>query len=176
MPHYDYDLFISHASEDKEGFVRELVNALVERGLRVWFDEAELQVGDSLVEAIDDGLNRSRFGVVILSEAFFDKRWPRAELDALAEREIRGGRRVVLLPIWLEVGPEEVAAYSPVLARKLALRSGEGIRAIADKLERRVQGDGATDAAIPLSPTPIPSPRYGRPRRRCSRKYSPHRV
>ncbi len=141
MPEFDYDLFISHASEDKEGFVRELVDLLVERGLHVWFDEAELQVGDSLVSAIDNGLSRSRFGVVILSRAFFGKQWPRAELDALATRELSGDGRVVVLPIWLDVGREDVAAYSPLLANKLALRSSEGVQAIADKLERRVRGE-----------------------------------
>lgn len=142
MDEFDYDLFISHASEDKEGFVRELVNALVGRELSVWFDEAELQVGDSLRQAIDDGLRRSRFGVVILSRAFFGKHWPRAELDALANRELSGDGQIVVLPIWLDVSQEEVAAYSPLLAAKLALRSSEGVQAITDKLERRVRGGG----------------------------------
>lgn len=152
MPEFDYDLFISHASEDKEGFVRELVEMLVERGLSVWFDEAELQVGDSLVHLIDDGLRRSRFGVVVLSRAFFAKQWPRAELDALASRELSGDGSVVALPIWLDVGRDEVAAYSPLLANKLALPSSEGVQAIADKLERRVRGGD-------LLATPQPTPR-----------------
>ncbi len=137
---YDYDLFMSHASEDKDGLVRDLVAALEGRGLKVWFDEAELQVGDSLTQAIDDGLRRSRFGVVVLSEAFFAKRWPRAELDALATREISGDGGVVVLPIWLDVHEAQVQAYSPQLARKLALRSEEGVETITDKLEQRVRG------------------------------------
>jgi TIR domain len=143
MEDFDYDLFISHASEDKAGFVRELVALLEQHGLKVWFDEAELQVGDSLVQSIEDGLRRSRFGVVVLSRAFFAKRWPRAELDSLASREISSGDRVVL-PIWLDVGEAEVRQYSPLLADKLALRSEEGVQAIAAKLERRVRGK-ATD-------------------------------
>lgn len=145
MGNFDYDLFISHASEDKAGFVRQLVALLEERGLKVWFDEAELQVGDGLVQSIEDGLRRSRFGVVVLSPAFFAKRWPRAELDALASREISSGDRVVL-PIWLDVGEALVREYSPLLADKLALRSEEGVEAIAAKLERRVRGDPTTSA------------------------------
>src|SRR3954454_9309840 len=120
MASADFDLFISHASEDKVGFVRELVTLLEQRGLRVWFDEAEIQVGDSLVSLIDDGLRRSRFGVVVLSKAFFAKGWPRAELDALATREIRSGESVVL-PIWLGVSADEVHDHSPLLAAKHAL-------------------------------------------------------
>jgi len=142
---FDFDLFISHASEDKEGFVRELVALLERHGLRVWFDEAELQVGDSLVGSIDEGLRRSRFGVVVLSPAFFAKHWPRTELDALANREISSGERVVL-PIWLDVEAEEFRNYSPLLASKLALRSTEGIDAIAAKLERRVRTAAVTNA------------------------------
>jgi TIR domain len=155
MPDYDYDLFISHASEDKEGFVRELVDALRAREMRVWFDEAELRVGDGLRRSIDNGLRRSRFGVVALSRAFFDKQWPGAELDALANREMSGDGGVVVLPIWLDVGREEVAEYSPLLADKLALRSSEGVETVADKLEQRVRGGGSDyDAAppVPLQP------------------------
>jgi TIR domain len=149
---YDYDLFVSHASEDKHGFVRHLVGALEQRGLRVWFDEAELQVGDNLVESIDHGLRRSRFAVVVLSRAFFAKRWPRAELDALANREISSGDRV-LLPIWLNLGEVDVREYSPLLAGKLALRSDEGVEAIADQLGRRVRGEApAPPASTALEP------------------------
>lgn len=74
MSDFDYDLFLAHASEDKAGFVRELAALLEQHGLKVWFDESELQVGDSLVRSIDDGIRRSRFGVVVLSQAFFAKR------------------------------------------------------------------------------------------------------
>ena len=156
MDGYDYDLFISHASEDKVGFVRELVTLLEQHGLRVWFDEAVLQVGDGLVQSIEDGLRRSRFGVVVLSPAFFAKRWPRAELDALASREISSGDRVVL-PIWLDVGEAEVREYSPLLADKLALRSDEGVEAIVAKLEARVRGSSAprpvSHESVRLDPT-----------------------
>ena len=58
----EYDVFISHAYEDKESFVRRLTQALAERDLRVWYDEFELHVGDSLRRKIDAGLANSRFG------------------------------------------------------------------------------------------------------------------
>jgi hypothetical protein len=154
---FDFDLFISHASEDKAGFVNELVGAVRERGLRPWYDQAELQVGDSLAKSIDDGLRRSRFGVVVLSKAFFAKDWPRAELDALASRELSGDGDVVVLPIWLNVGRDDVAHYSPLLASKLGLPSSEGVETIAAKLEKRVHGSGADllAAASPVAPAPL---------------------
>lgn len=70
------DVFISHASEDKDAIAADLVIQL--NGLRVstWYDEEQLKVGDSLRQKIDEGLTRARFGIVILSPAFFAKKWP----------------------------------------------------------------------------------------------------
>lgn len=65
-----YDVFISHASEDKDEVVRPLATALKNLGLRVWYDEFELKIGDSLRRKIDQGLSRSRFGVVVISRDF----------------------------------------------------------------------------------------------------------
>jgi hypothetical protein len=62
----DYDVFVSHASEDKARFVDSFVAALRERGLRVWYDGNEIRVGDDFRRKMEDGLARSRFGVVVL--------------------------------------------------------------------------------------------------------------
>jgi hypothetical protein len=72
----EHDLFIAHASEDKDAVARPLSEALLARGWSVWLDELELTVGDSLSSHIDSALARSRFGVVVLSPAFFAKPWP----------------------------------------------------------------------------------------------------
>lgn len=113
-----YDVFVSHASEDKEAVVRPLAHALREAGLRVWYDEFELHIGDSLRRKIDRGLARSRFGIVVLSQAFFQKGWPNYELDGLVTRAVTGEQ--ILLPIWHNVSKQEVTSYSPSLADKLA--------------------------------------------------------
>ncbi|MEX1028877.1 MAG: toll/interleukin-1 receptor domain-containing protein, partial [Paenibacillaceae bacterium] len=64
-------MFISHASEDKKGFVRPLAKKLKEAHVEVWYDEFSLMPGDSLRRSIDKGLTQSRFGIVVLSDAFF---------------------------------------------------------------------------------------------------------
>src|SRR4051794_34906546 len=120
-----WDAFISHASEDKEAAARPLAQALAERGLKVWFDEFTLRVGDSLRTSIDEGLASSRFGIVILSPAFFAKRWPQWELDGLFAREVQSHH--VMLPVWFNVGHQEVAAYSPMLAGRLAASFSAGL-------------------------------------------------
>jgi TIR domain-containing protein len=73
----EWDIFVSHAAEDKATVARPLAAALRRAGARVWLDEQELTIGDSLSEKIDEGLAHSQFGVVILSPAFFAKHWPR---------------------------------------------------------------------------------------------------
>lgn len=80
---YEYDVFICHASEDKDSFVRPLSKELSSRGLRVWYDEFSLKLGDSLRRSIELGLTKSHFGIVVLSLAFFSKEWPQKELDGL---------------------------------------------------------------------------------------------
>lgn len=77
---FEYDVFICHASEDKEPFVRKLAEKLSNKGLKVWYDEFELLLGDSLISKIDFGLNKSRYGVVVLSKHFFRKSWTKMEL------------------------------------------------------------------------------------------------
>ena len=113
-----FDVFISHASEDKDIVVRPLAHALQNAGLIVWYDEFELRIGDSLRRKIDKGLANSRFGVVVLSQAFFKKGWANYELDGLVTKTITGEQ--ILLPIWHNISKQEVIEYSPSLADKLA--------------------------------------------------------
>lgn len=128
-----YDAFISHASEDKEDIVRPIAQALDAMGLDIWFDEFELKVGDSLRQSIDRGLANSRYGIVVLSKAFFSKKWPQYELDGLTAREIDGKK--VILPIWHNIDKAEVLKYSPSLADKVALDTQKmSIDEIADSL------------------------------------------
>ena len=96
-PQEIHDFFISHASEDKDGFVRGLAIALQAKGAKVWYDEFTLKVGDSLRRKIDQGLANSRFGIVVLSKHFFSKEWPQKELDGLSSLEVEGGTHI--LPI-----------------------------------------------------------------------------
>lgn len=124
-PDLTWDVFISHASEDKEEFAQPLAHALQQRGVKVWFDAFTLSLGDSLRRSIDRGLAQSRFGIVVLSEAFFQKHWPQLELDGLLARESDGVR--VILPIWHGIDELGVKAHSPMLADRLAVSSSKGL-------------------------------------------------
>lgn len=133
----EWDAFICHASEDKDDFVRPLAENLRNKGLRVWYDEFTLQVGDSLRREIDRGLQNSRYGVVVLSPAFFAKRWPQWELDGLVTKEMDGKK--VILPVWHNVTAQDVRNYSLSLSEKVAANSAEGITAVVEKLLRAIR-------------------------------------
>lgn len=134
-----YDVFVSHASEDKVGFVRPFVEALESNGFVVWYDEFVLQVGDSLRRSIDNGLKNSRYGIVVLSEAFFKKEWPQRELDGLFAREVDGAK--VILPIWHKISKNEVMEFSPIIADMVAINTTNfTIEEIAEKIATRISG------------------------------------
>ena len=119
MEEKKYDVFISHASEDKDAIVRPLATMLERLSVRVWYDEFSLQLGDSLTASIDKGMRESRYGIVVLSSAFLAKRWTEYEYRSLMTREIDGER--VILPLWYDVTKEDVKNFSLYLADIKAL-------------------------------------------------------
>jgi TIR domain-containing protein len=130
---WEWDVFVSHASEDQPDFVEPLAKALESKGLKVWYAPFALTVGDSLRRSIETGLAGSRFGIVVLSPPFFAKEWPQSELDGLVARET-GDRTKVILPVWHNITLEEVRRRSPILADRVAVLSAEGLAHVVDAL------------------------------------------
>ena len=132
---YKYDVFISHAFEDKDSIARPLYEALIEKGLSVWFDEDKLKWGDSLRREIDEGLSECRYGIVILGKTLLtkDKGWFVTEVDALFTRETNTGN-VALLPLLHGIDLDDLISKVPTISGKLFVKSEEGIPAIVDKL------------------------------------------
>jgi hypothetical protein len=142
-------IFISHATEDKESFVRPLAHALKSEGLKVWYDEFSLRPGDSLRRSIDKGLAECHAGLVVLSQFFFAKAWALQELNALFTADVAG--RSKLIPVWHEIGLAEVAAASPLLADRIAINSNLGFTEIARRLAEQFPPDeplSGTDISI----------------------------
>lgn len=147
----DYDVFVSHASEDKADVARPLAALLIQTGLSVWIDEAELKLGDSLRRSIDSGLASSRFGVVILSKSFFAKEWPQKELDALVARE--DGSEKVILPVWHNITANEIARFSPLLADRLGVKTENGLPAVVAAISNAVGRSPNSSARRPQATT-----------------------
>jgi TIR domain len=140
-----WDVFVSRASEDKADVAMPLTKALRARGLRVWLDRHELKIGDSLRASIDEGLASSRFGVVIVSDAFLGKRWPLWELNGLVAVEGGGGKTV--LPVWHGIDHATVVRHSPMLADRIAANTADGIEQVATAIAAVVLAEpGGTPA------------------------------
>lgn len=132
MDNSPQDLFISYASEDRKTAAAPLAALLTALGLTVWYDQTDLNMGDSLRQRIDEGLGTCRYGVVLLSESFFRKHHTNRELDGLAQREVNGQK--VILPVWLDVDETHVRQFSPPLADRIAARWAEGVHVVATKI------------------------------------------
>ena len=117
----EYDVFVSHAWEDKEGFVDEFVAELEKLDIKVWYDKQRIKWGDSMRARIDEGLKKSKFGIAVISPDYIadGKYWTKAELDGLFQLESVNGK--MLLPIWHNITKQQVMNYSPIVASKLAM-------------------------------------------------------
>jgi hypothetical protein len=137
-----WDEFVSHAHEDKDSVAQPLAVALEPHGVDCWLDELGPRSGDSLRRRIDHGIASTRFGVVVLPPAFIAEGWTQGELDGLVTRTVAGEQN--LLPIWDSISKEELIAYSPSLADKVALNTGQySIGEIADRI-----ADVVTEAQV----------------------------
>lgn len=117
----EYDVFISHAWEDKDDFVDELVDEMRKVGITVWYDTTKISWGDSMRQRIDEGLRKSKFGVVVLSPNYIaeGKYWTKTELNGLFQLESINGK--TLLPIWYNLNKQDVINFSPIIADKKAM-------------------------------------------------------
>lgn len=141
-PGVEADVFLSHASEDKDEIARPLQEALVARGVTVWFDEIQIKVGQSIRQEIERGIVGCRFGVVIISPAFFAKQWTQAELDGLFSKKMASGSNTIL-PIWHHVSKQDVLDRSPLLAGINALNSAvQTGEEMADSLAAVIRPEG----------------------------------
>ncbi|HCA24504.1 MAG TPA: hypothetical protein DEP32_10100 [Pseudomonas sp.] len=156
---WNKDIFICHASEDKDSVVRPLYTDLERAGFDIWYDEAEIKWGDSITQKVNWGLVHSRYVIVVLSQSFVDKKWPNREFDSVMNIESSTGE-VRILP--LVVGsPDFVSSYYPLINDKLYLSwSGDTVK-IVDALRRLIPskaGVHATESSAPLrSPLTPPS-------------------
>ena len=148
------DIFICHASEDKEEIVRPMVKAFDQAGITCWYDEAEIDWGDSITQKVNEGLRVSQNVVVVFSDAFIGKNWPERELNAVLNKEASSGE-VKVLP--LLVGSEKTQARIlttyPLLNDKRYLPwdgdRSKIVAALLSRLRKAESADGANTSTAP---------------------------
>jgi hypothetical protein len=146
-----YDVFICHASEDKEEIALPLARELEKQGLTVWIDTFRIRLGESISKAIDNGLAKSRYGLVVLSHDFFKKYWTGSEIGGIKSIESKGEMK--LLPILHNITIDEVRKYSPTLADRNAKSSDKGlsvmVAAILTAMDKK--GSATPEAQAPTA-------------------------
>ena len=93
-------VFLSHSSKDKR-FVRNLAAKLEQARIRVWLDEAELKIGQSLIERLREAIDSVDFLIVVLSKSSITSSWVQKEIEIAMNQEIKN-RRIKVLPILKE--------------------------------------------------------------------------
>lgn len=141
-----YHAFLCYAGEDRERVTQPLEEMLTRAGLKIWTDYRELHVGDRLLQRVTDGMQRARFGIVVLSPSFFDKQWPKTELETLFTLDRSG--RCQLLPVWHDITVHEVEDRAPWLATRLAVETRDGIMHVATELHRQMTGYHSAEALM----------------------------
>lgn len=133
-----WDVFISHASEDKEDLVRPLAEALCKCNIKVWYDEVSISAGDSIIEKIMEGLESSKIGLLILSKHFFAKNWTGLELGIINFQ--KKAKNIKLIPVYHQISNAQISKLLPFLGDIKALDTKIGIdelvKAIINILEK----------------------------------------
>ena len=130
-------VFLSHTSEDKARFAKDLAARLQHSGFQVWFDEWELLPGDSLVDRVfEEGVKNADAMVVIISSNSVDKPWVREELNAGFLKRIEG--KCKLIPVVLDGVQVPQALKSTVWQQVDDLDNYE---VELDRIARAIRGD-----------------------------------
>jgi hypothetical protein len=150
-------IFLSYSQIDKR-IVRRIADGLRENGIRIWLDEREPKLGDSLRSKIEEGLDSADFVAFFLSKASTQSDWAQPELNAAISRQLSEDRGAVVLPVLLE------DVDIPALLRDvmyLDMRDGDverGIRRLTDAIRHHWRGVSPREEARKLMARAISQP------------------
>lgn len=140
-----HDVFISYSSEDND-FAAEIAYGLRTNGLSVWFAPLSLKAGDKLLDSIEQGLNESRAGILIISRSYLEKTWTSYEMDVLIRQHIERQKRI--LPVWLNVTKPDVERRHAGLSGIVAVTTTSPVEVIGQLVESLSEG-APSRAVIP---------------------------
>lgn len=128
---YEFDLFVSHAGEDKASVVQPLEEALKAAGIKVYYDKDELQAGLSLRKQLERAMIVSKQALMIVSPAYlgideYENKniyWTEGELEGFFVLEETRRQGDLILPVWHNIYKAKIADFSPILASKFAFNT-----------------------------------------------------
>jgi hypothetical protein len=158
----EHDIFVSYSHDDSKEIVEALVDELVALDLDVWYDQEMMSLGDSIAEAMEDGLTKSDVGLTVLSESYFEGA-SRYELNGLINRQTSEGE--VIVPILYGISHSDVAEINPSLADLYSEEiTRDNIQDVAVSVYHRIQNlkqaqeeDDVSDEEEKEDDEPLPS-------------------
>lgn len=143
----DYEIFISHASEDRPEVARPVHAACERLGLKVFLDDEHIAWGENFTRKINSALGAARTVLCIISPVSVTKQWPMAEVNTALSLEISGKKEVFCLI----VGRPDLSHLPLIAGKDFMLWNGDG-NAVAKELKARMRRHKAPQ------PPPIPQP------------------
>jgi RNA-directed DNA polymerase len=140
----DFDVFISHASEDKEAIARPIFEACGKLGLKCFLDEAHIGWGQSFTTKINTALGSARTVLAIISPTSVTKEWPVVEVNTALSLEVSRQKKVVPLL----VGKPDLTRL-PLIGGKDSMAWSGDAMAVARRLKAAVDGDAPRRPAAP---------------------------
>lgn len=139
-----HDVFISYATQDND-FASEIAYRLKSNGLSVWFAPLTLKVGDKLLDSIENGIENSRNGILIISKCYLSKKWTKHEMDILIRQHIEFDKK--LLQLWVDVDKTDIDKRHSTLSGLVAIEDTKNISQVISKLLKNLS-DGAPSLGI----------------------------
>lgn len=132
------DVFISHSSKDKEQYVEPLVEALMEKGLDVWYDSFELSPGGRLYESINEGLKNSKIILLCVSDYFLNGEWSMKELIAALELARINSEHTRIVPLMI-ADPDYVKSKHPMYFQDFVyIKWSENLEEIVGEIQKSI--------------------------------------
>ncbi len=144
--YFKYDVFISHANEDKHAIAEPISVLLKEAGYKVWYSGSDLAVGDPLEDIIKKIIPTCRFAVVIISENFIKSIWGIRELQALLALEYTD--RKIIFPVWHNITAAEIKSDFPELALRAGVYSKKGLSHVLVKLVEGIKKQEDVESVV----------------------------
>ncbi|MET2985020.1 toll/interleukin-1 receptor domain-containing protein [Aureibaculum conchae] len=127
-------IFLCHDSRDKK-YVEQVYMGLIRKTFDPWLDKVALQIGDSLIDKIGEGLNQADFAIIFVSKYFLsNEKWVKFELQSLMTKQVTENKKVIL-PLWLDIKADDLK-NNLWLRDKVAVNSNDGLESVIDKIVR----------------------------------------
>ncbi len=154
----DYEIFISHASEDRPEVARPIHAACERLGLKAFLDEEHIAWGENFTHKINSALGAARTVLCIISPVSVTKQWPMAEVNTSLSLEIAGKKEVFCLI----VGRPDLSHLPLIAGKDYMLWNGDA-DAVAKHLKSRMHRHQIAPPPPPpqqqqQQPTPPPLP------------------